>query len=615
MDESKYTKTIYELFVNEFPDGWIDELPWTETDDDKVILVSEMNKIEQFIDNLFIEYGKLVLSGDQFKSETKLLGKISNNLVNDVFLLKEDSYKSMLMEKFSYLQNCIKAAEKIVRYYISFTKDKFERNKTDYYFNGFQYGSSRDSRIKLLDLICHVIWNEYLFSYDEQYIKNIYLQKLDLKEYLNKYSRSKDIRAIIVCAIEKVEFLLDKLSYFSNHKEIKFNCDFKEETFDINSKEYPDGDFRSYYLKYIDTEKIKESEVKEWQNNLRQNDVPMWNIVLLMRYYIKEGCPIQLIDDLIKLGEKQYQESIRQDDNIVNRYSDKSFRNYMFNSRFSYLCQFDKDYSFDSMKKDFEKIEAIQNETFIFDYHPYQKAIEFIITFLERKIPNLNKGEDLLTYMDFLKKCYEKFKKNIDWCKRNQSYYIQMRYKFSTIKKDDSFSVFYPSSFCRPLKYNMLDEFIVQYNTKISFLEYQVNHIEERYEMMEAQDKIGAMEEKNIKYMGLFMSVMTFLVGMLSIFIGNGKDVSIFSKMQYVVALGVILLLFVCFGYLLVERKLLKIKALIFGFISAACTISLAIILYGCFNNSPNHKIKQQNSTIKTISTKVSINNNLSNLK
>ena len=607
MVESEYTKTIYDLFVNEFPNGWIDDLSWKGTDEDKVILVPEMNKIERFIDKLFIEYGKLVLSGDQFKSETKLLGEISNKLMSEAFPLEENKYKSMLMENFISLQNNVKDAENIVKYHISLTKEKFEHSKKDYYFNAIRYvdsDDSRDSRIELLNLVCHVIWNEYLFSYNELYIKNLYTEYLDLKEYLKKYSGSKDIRFVVECAIEKVVFLLKKLSYFSDKKEIKFNCDFEEETFDINSKEYPDGDFRSYYLKYIDTEKIKESEVKEWQNNLRKDNVPMWNIALLTRYYIKKECSVELIDDLIKLEEKQYQDSIKTDENIINLYSDESFRNYMFNSRFSYLSQFDKDYSFGSMKKDLEKIETIQNKTFIFDYHPYQKAIEFIITFLERKISNLNKGEDLLTYMDFLKKCYEKFKKNIDWCKRNQSYYIQMRYKFSTIKKDDSFSVFYPSSFCRPLKYNMLDEFIVQFNTKISFLEYQVNHIEDRYQLMEAQDKIGAMEEKNIKNMGLFMSVMTFLVGILSIFIGNGRDVSIFSKMQYVIALGVILLLFVCLGYLLVERKLLKVKAFIFGIISAACTISLVIILYGCFNNSPNHKIKQQSSTIKAISKK-----------
>ena len=441
------------------------------------------------------------------------------------------------------------------------------------------------------------------------------MQYLDLKEYFKKYSGSEGIRFIIECAIEKVVFLLKKLSYFSDKKEIKFNCDFEEETFDINSKEYPDGDFRSYYLKYINTEEIKESEVKAWQNNLRKDDVPMWNVALLTRYYIKKACSVELIDDLIKLEEKRYQDSIRLDDNIVNRYFDKSLRNYMFNSRFSYLCQFDKDYSFGSMKKDIEKIEAVQNETLIFDYHPYQKAIEFIITFLERKISNINKGEELLTYMDFLKKCYEKFKINIDWCKNNQSYYIQMSYDFSSLNKGDSFSVFYPSSFCRPLKYYKLDEFIVQYNTKISFLEYQVNHIEERYEMMEAQDKIGAMEEKNIKNMGLFMSVMTFLVGMLSIFIGNGKDVSIFSKMQYVVALGVILLLFVCLGYLFIERKSLKKKDFWVGFIIAAGTIFISIMSYGCFIDSPNHKIKQQSSAVKTILIKVHIKDKLTKVK
>ncbi len=602
MEESKYTKTVYNLFKNEFYDGWIDKLSWKGTDEDKGSLTEGKEKIETFLNQLLVEYGKLVLSGDQFKCETDSLDEIII-LLNDAFP-KGTKFKFMLIQEFSSLQDYIKEAVNIVKYHISFTKDKFEHNKTDYSFNGIQYGGSRDPRIRLLNLICNVIWEEYLFSYDDQYIKRKCVEYFELNEYLKNYRGSEDIRLIIECSIEKVKFLLEKLSYLSDNKEIKCNCDFKDYSFHIDLKKYLNGDFRSNFIKYIDTEKIKESEVKEWQNNVRKDDVPRWNIVLLMRYYIKHTHSIKLIDVLVELEEKLYQDGIKTYENIVDEYSDRSFRNYMFNSRFSYLCQLDKCYSFSSMKTDLEKIEAIQNETLIFDYHPYQKAIEYIIKFLENKTSNLNKGEDLTTYIDLLKDCYEKFKRNIDWCKKNQSYYIQMPYDFSTIKKDDSFSVFYPSSFCRPLKYYKLDDFIVQYNTKISFLEYQVNHIEDRYEMMEAQDKIGAMEEKNIKYMGLFMSVMTFLVGMLSIFIGNGKDVSIFSKMQYVVALGVILLLFVCLGYVLVERKSLRIKAFIFGVISAACIICLSIISYGCFNNSPDHKIKQQSSTIKTISRK-----------
>lgn len=50
--------------------------------------------------------------------------------------------------------------------------------------------------------------------------------------------------------------------------------------------------------------------------------------------------------------------------------------------------------------------------------------------------------------------------------------------------------------------------------------------------------------------MGLFATTTTFLVGLLSIFIGNNGKVSIFEKIEYVIALGFILLMFICIGYI-----------------------------------------------------------------
>ena len=156
MEESNYTKTIYDLFKNEFPDGWIDELSWNGTNEDKLSFAKGKIKIETFLNQLLVEYGKLVLSGDQFKSETKLLGKISNNLMSEVFLSEENEFKSMLVKQFTSLQYSVKEAENIVKYNISLTKDKFEHSKNDYYFNAIRYVGSNDSRIKLLNLMAEL---------------------------------------------------------------------------------------------------------------------------------------------------------------------------------------------------------------------------------------------------------------------------------------------------------------------------------------------------------------------------------------------------------------------------------------------------------------------------
>lgn len=83
------------------------------------------------------------------------------------------------------------------------------------------------------------------------------------------------------------------------------------------------------------------------------------------------------------------------------------------------------------------------------------------------------------------------------------------------------------------------------------------------------------MERKNMEQMGLFITITTFLVGLLSIFIGNNGSVTIMDKMQYVLALGCILIIFVCLGYFVVRDKHSKIENFIFGGIILFLGLSL----------------------------------------
>lgn len=98
----------------------------------------------------------------------------------------------------------------------------------------------------------------------------------------------------------------------------------------------------------------------------------------------------------------------------------------------------------------------------------------------------------------------------------------------------------------------------------------------ERVEWQEAKDKVEKLERKNLETMGLFVTITTFLVGILSIFIGN-NNVSIFTKIEYVSVLGLILLLFVCVGYFAISDKIKKSKPWIFGSMTVILLITIII--------------------------------------
>ena len=125
---------------------------------------------------------------------------------------------------------------------------------------------------------------------------------------------------------------------------------------------------------------------------------------------------------------------------------------------------------------------------------------------------------------------------------------------------------------------------------KISMMENELAKYDEVLSIKDAQEKINNMERKNMEQMGLFITLTTFLVGLLSIFIGNNGQVSIVEKMRYVIVLGLILLIFICVGYFMVREKDSKTKCWIFGVLSLISVLSILGICYMPDGNNVQNK-------------------------
>ena len=128
------------------------------------------------------------------------------------------------------------------------------------------------------------------------------------------------------------------------------------------------------------------------------------------------------------------------------------------------------------------------------------------------------------------------------------------------------------------MRFKDLDEQTVAYASKVAFLENESKNLRNRKMILEAKSKISNMERKNMEQMGLFITITTFLVGLLSIFIGNNGNVSITEKMMYVIALGNILIIFVCLGYFVVRDKYDKTKCWLFGILMILSALSIYCI-------------------------------------
>lgn len=586
--ESKYTQTVLDKFNTTFPDNWIENLNWSNSA--KMAFAEGIQTIDHFREDTVVQLSKLVLSGDHLLNETfslnGLLTKI-NGLIEDVVFKKVLKVK-LIFEYQSMLKDLIDII-RLVKNHIEQTKKKYLPDNLVISANFFTYQdrNNRHKMVNLMSLICESCEVEYSFSYNELYINNLLL----LRQYLldERQKQNGELSHILLAVLTKVELLLSKLSAFFDNKKISYYHDWKLETIELDCPDkYPKEDFRFLFQKYLEPSSLDNITILEWQQDSLQQDVSMWKLAFLMRYYTNCTNSIEQIDNLLRLAIHHHDEYERGNEhNVVNDCASRSFLNYMYNSRFSFLCQHEKDYTYELMKVDLQKIESIQAQTLIYNYHPYQTALNYVIKEIESKLSHVQ-FEDISQLVCDLKKYYKKFKTNVAWCKKYQPYLVQLRYNFSSVKFDDcDFKTYCPSSFCRPLRFKDLDEDIISYASKIAFLENESKNQNNRKLILDAKSKIDNMERKNMEQMGLFITITTFLVGLLSIFIGNDGSVSIIEKMHYVIALGCILTVFVCVGYFAVRDKYDTKKSCLFVLLMFLSSCSVLEI---CRSSSSDNK-------------------------
>lgn len=595
--ESKYTQTVLDKFNTTFPDNWIENLNWSNSA--KMAFAEGIQTIDHFREDTVVQLSKLVLSGDHLLNETfslnGLLTKI-NGLIEDVVFKKVLKVK-LIFEYQSMLKDLIDII-RLVKNHIEQTKKKYLPDNLVISANFFTYQdrNNRHKMVNLMSLICESCDVEYSFSYNELYINNLLL----LRQYLldERQKQNGELSHILLAVLTKVELLLSKLSAFFDNKKISYYHDWKLETIELDCPDkYPKEDFRFLFQKYLEPSSLDNITILEWQQDSLQQDVSMWKLAFLMRYYTKCTNSIEQIDNLLRLAIHHHDEYERGNEhNVVNDCASRSFLNYMYNSRFSFLCQHEKDYTYELMKVDLQKIESIQAQTLIYNYHPYQTALNYVIKEIESKLSHVQ-FEDISQLVCDLKKYYKKFKTNVAWCKKYQPYLVQLRYNFSSVKFDDcDFKTYCPSSFCRPLRFKDLDEDIISYASKIAFLENESKNQNNRKLILDAKSKIDNMERKNMEQMGLFITITTFLVGLLSIFIGNDGSVSIIEKMHYVIALGCILTVFVCVGYFAVRDKYDTKKSCLFVLLMFLSSCSVLEICKSSSDNKEYETVNKQDS-------------------
>lgn len=313
----------------------------------------------------------------------------------------------------------------------------------------------------------------------------------------------------------KCDFLLKKLCYVVDETH-KYAIDF--EVYDIDERDVVNihnDEFNSLFECLYNKSNIV-NVAREYQKQFRNNRFTSKGFVILSHYYKTHTKDWQQIDNLIsrfnkfcEIREKRY------DLSDFDKYALECIRLYLYNSRFS--ARLDSlQYNIELLKEDIKEIKRIQEETQIWNYHPYFKALEF----LEKKIYDNSIISDknyclkINDVIGFHKELLLDYNKSIDWCSHRKFYPFQLLVE-DCISKD---GLFYASTFAVPLNVRELNSLSKRFESDSQILFMQSHYINNKSELDKIQDKIKSARKETFEYIGVFIAIITFLFGSLQMF-------------------------------------------------------------------------------------------------
>lgn len=203
-------------------------------------------------------------------------------------------------------------------------------------------------------------------------------------------------------------------------------------------------------------------------------------------------------------------------------------------------------------------IEHIQAKTGVKNFHPYEKAIEAIIRCIELHIGKDDFDNRLIEdKLEELNRVILLYKEAYDWSSSHQFFPFQLPFEESMCSVGDgSIRLFMPSAYARYINYNTLKERLEQFNRTKEYLRFRCDLSMERKEITQIKEDIKASDKKAYDSIAIFIAAITFLFGIVNIFINN-TTLNLYQLITNTIGLGILLLLF-AFSYLFVSPLLVQ---------------------------------------------------------
>ena len=94
MKESACLFKLHKEYINDFPNGWIENLQWDSDDKSKQSFITVKTKIDNFVELVFIGLCRSILSGEYLLKSYDSIQKLCGILQNDYAIDSDNTLKN-----------------------------------------------------------------------------------------------------------------------------------------------------------------------------------------------------------------------------------------------------------------------------------------------------------------------------------------------------------------------------------------------------------------------------------------------------------------------------------------------------------------------------------------
>lgn len=546
----------YDKFIEEFPESWLPD------GEDENVLFDKNTQIDSFFETCFIQLSKSIISGEYIGTPNfiDVLNRFLEKTAAVEYAPLSSSNRKVDKLLSSYRDLNYSIYNSLQRYnsFIIVSKKKFntEEDKYKYGFYRLKKEESTDNDLLLFsEIAIPLCVCDYQFSTNEDDFQNLLIIRNRLMEYTNEGSAER--KAILSILLQKCHFIIRKI------KKTPFYCNIESDVELIIPMEMNIGS----YDEFVKEECNSVSKAEELLVDINGMNPKLKSFVLLMKYYKQNLTDKSDIDKMwFVLNQFSNIYQIKRDTQAFispansieeyDKFSLNSIFNFLHNCCFSFYTQ-KCEPNLRQIKEQLRHIEHIQARTGVKNFHPYEKAIEAIIRCIELHIGKDDFDNRLIEdKLEELNRVILLYKEAYEWSSSHQFFPFQLPFGESMYSVGDGFRLFMPSAYARYINYDTLKERLEQFNRAKEYLRFRCDLSMERKEITQIKEDIKTSDKKAYDLIAIFIAAITFLFGIVNIFINNAT-LNMYQLIDNTVGLGVLLLLF-AFSYLFVSPLLVQ---------------------------------------------------------